>query len=295
LVQENQLDALMGDKSNRALIKARLKMKRSDVNLGVAFAERNATARMLGDTAIRLAKAFNNLKRGQVRSAMNVLGISSSKREPRGSNAPRKWLELQYGWKPFASDIFGACNALSKRDKSDWVVTAKAQVREEYKFMKTWTSLDYGNGIADAEVGAFVRIDALPQNDLVMSLASLGITNPLLIAWELVPFSFVVDWALPIGTWLDSIDAMLGYGTSYTSTTTLIRCRWSGSGAYGKWANNPSVTIRNNYKEWKRYVKLVRTAQAGVPLPTFPGLKDPASLSHMANGLSLLASAFGKR
>lgn len=34
--------------------------------------------------------------------------------------------------------------------------------------------------------------------------------NPLEIAWELVPFSFVIDWFIPIGDWLGSLDALKG-------------------------------------------------------------------------------------
>lgn len=294
LVTEDTLSLLAAPLANRALIKARSKLKRSDVNLGVAFAERDATARLLGDTATRLGKSFNNLKRGRVRAAMRDLGILNSRREPRGSNVPNKWLELQYGWKPLLSDVFGACQALSKQDRSNWRVTAKASelVRSEYRAI--WDSFDAGSGEAQAECGAFVRIDALPGNDLTMSLSSLGVTNPLLIAWELVPYSFVVDWALPVGAWLESIDAMLGYEDSSYSASTLIRCSWHGTGRRRPPDQNGFV-VDNVYQESKKFVSLVREASNSVPLPHFPSLKDPRSLGHMANGLALLSSAFSRR
>lgn len=293
LVTESSLNGLASPLANRALIKARGKMKRSDINLGVAFAERNATARLLGDTAGRLGKAFNNLKRGRVRAAMRDLGISNARREPRGSNVPNKWLELQYGWKPFLSDVFGACDALSRRDNSDFRVTATASVTNNQTYTREWIGFDAGIGGAQATIGAFCRIDAIPENDLKISLASLGVTNPALIVWELVPYSFVVDWALPVGEWLESLDALLGYGTSSTSTSTFIRCIWKGVGTTRP--PQSGFQTKNEYIESKRFVKLTRVATSGVPLPTFPGLKDPRSLGHMANGLSLLASAFGRR
>jgi hypothetical protein len=278
---------------NACLIEARTKLKKTDVNLGVAFAERNATARLLGDTASRMGKAFNNLKRGRVRSAMNYLGISHKSREPRGSNVPNKWLELQYGWKPLISDVYGACNALSKRDKSDWRVTAKASRTSRQVWTATFSNTDAGIGVAQSDTYAFVRIDALPENELIISLASLGITNPLLIAWELVPYSFVVDWALPVGTWLDSIDAMLGYQNASSSRSVLTRANWEETGI--RTPTNPSGGyVENKYRGYKKLVKLIRNV-GGVPLPTFPRIKDPRSLGHMANGLALLASAFGRR
>lgn len=277
---------------NRALIDARVKMKQKDVDLGVAFAERNATARLLGDTSRRMAKSFNNLKRGRVRAAMRDLGIANSHREPRGSNVPNKWLEMQYGWKPLISDVYGACDALSRSPRETWRVTSRAQVTRQMQWRKTFTGIEAGICEARSECGAFVRIDALPGNDLIMSLASLGITNPLLIAWELVPYSFVVDWALPVGTWLDSLDALLGFEDITISSSAFTKAQWLDRGIVLTDPNG--FTAKNDYVGTKTVVKLVRTASNSI-LPTFPEIKDPRSLGHMANGLALLASAFGRR
>lgn len=280
---------------NRALIKARIKMKQASVNLGVAFAERNATARLLGDTASRIGKAFINVKRGQIRAAMRELGILHAARMPRGSNYTQKWLELQYGWKPLLSDVFGACEALSKAPLSDWRVTAKAYCQSQGLWSAVTQQFTTGQGagicVAEAQRGAFCRIDALPSNDLIMSLSSLGITNPGLIAWELVPGSFIVDWALPIGQWLESIDALLGFEDAYVSQTAFLECDWRDVGrdqtdSFGnRW--------HNEYSGTRRRIAVRRVASKGVPLPTFPRIKDPRSLGHMANGLALLAGAFG--
>lgn len=286
----SETDVVEAGHDEKALIKARLSLKASNINLGVAFAERKQTALLLGDTASRLAKSFNHLRRGEVRRAMNDLGISSKKHEPRGSNAPRKWLELQYGWKPLLSDVYGAADALNKRDAGDWRVTAKGRsTGEDRVYSKEWHLMGAGKGVAKAKTQAFCRIDALPSNAGLIALTSLGVTNPLLIIWERVPFSFVVDWALPIGNYLDSLDALLGYTDAFTSTSVLSRGQWSSEGVK---EIEGVLTYENSYFEAKRYVRLNRTAGSGVPLPTFPRLKDPRSLGHMANGLALLAGAF---
>ncbi len=291
----NESDAVDFTLANAALIAARVKMKKADINLGVAWAERNRTAQLLGDTATRIARSFNNLKRGRVRAAMRELGIANSRREPRGSNVPRKWLELQYGWKPLVSDVYGACNALSRQDRSDWRVTAKAQKNRNYELRKQFlASYERSDCVAKVENGAFARIDALPSNDLTMSLASLGISNPLLIAWELVPYSFVVDWAFPVGAWLESLDAMLGYGASSTSVTTFARVEWLENG-FNSIDPSTGVIYTNNWSGSKKMVRVIRAVSDNVPLPTFPSIKDPRSLGHMANGLALLASAFSRR
>lgn len=292
LTEANLMDPWL---ANAALIEARNKLKSTDINLGVAFAERAQTARLLGSTASSIAKSYTALRHGKIRHAMNLLGISSSRSQPRGSNAPRKWLELQYGWKPLLSDVFGACEALSKRDKTDWRVTAKSTKQGTYTNSKTYGNVSVrtpGSSRVQVRRGAFVRIDALPANETLISLASVGVTNPLLIAWELVPFSFVVDWAFPVGSWLESLDAYLGYSSATTSTSQLVRAEWFEEG--GDYENSSWHTF-GQWTGGKRVVRLVRSVANGVPLPHFPRIKDPFSFQHMANGLSLLATAFGKR
>lgn len=251
---------------------------------------------------MRLAKAATQMRIGQYRNAMRSLGILGNVKQPRGSNWTNHWLQSQYAWRPLLSDIHGSCNALSKRDKRDWRVTATASSRDK----ESWSVSRYPQGStyptgnfdacrneATRERGVFVRIDCLPGNDLTMSLSSLGVTNPLLVAWELVPYSFVVDWFLPVGNWLNSLDALLGYTDIYSSVTTYNRCKWKDVGLSKTWSKN--AYIKNDYIGTKEIIEVKRTASAGAPFPSFPSIKDPRSLGHMANGLSLLAQAFGRR
>jgi hypothetical protein len=190
------------------------------------------------------------------------------------------------------SDIYGTADALSKRPKGDWRVTAKGTKSQKDLFTATWGDFDAGYGTAEVTSKAMTRIDCLPQNEAIISLASLGILNPLEVAWEVTPFSFVVDWVYPIGDWLNSLDAMLGYGSAYTSTSVFVKMKWSEVGRSIPY-NSISV-VENSYKGSKYVVKLNRSASSGVPMPTLPPLKDGRSLGHMANGLALLSQAFGR-
>jgi hypothetical protein len=44
-------------------------------------------------------------------------------------------------------------------------------------------------------------------------MASIGLINPSTVVWELIPFSFVVDWFLPIGNFLHGLSALTGTST----------------------------------------------------------------------------------
>lgn len=279
-----------------ALTDARLDMKSADVNLAVAFAERNQTARLVGDTALKLTRSVRSLRRGDFQRAAKHLGIVNP-RKPRGSSVTSKWLELQYGWKPLLSDVYGATEALSKRGRHDWIVTAKAARKERINVSKRTENAYYiREDRANGWKGVYVRVDAIPKNDLLKSFTSLGVTNPLLVAWELVPFSFVVDWFLPIGNYIDTLDAMLGYGESWCSisefcTVDAVSQLVSGT-VEGTLNRHYDITASATASKLE-YRRLERSASNTVPLPVMPHFKNPASLGHMANGLSLLAQAFG--
>jgi hypothetical protein len=272
-------------------------MKQSDVNLGIAFAERNKTAQMLGDTMSSIARAYRHLRRGEWKKTCDELGIGRQK--PRGNNVPKQWLGYQYGWKPLLSDVYGSVEALAKRNNRDWRVTGKGNANSTEQVGDEFFGSAGGYRVAaKGERGVFVRIDAIPENDLMRSFSQLGITNPLLIAWELVPFSFVIDWALPIGQFLDSLDAMLGYGPTWCSITEFSDWRFRMDSVGGDYVGTDGYINQYKYSTapgTRRRLAVKRTVLRSVPLPSLPRLKDPRSLGHMANGLALAASILGGR
>jgi len=283
---------------DRALITALAALKGKNVDLGVAFAERKQTAEFVSDTIGSIVSSVRNLKRGRVRKAMADLGLTHKAREPRGSNWPRKWLELQYAARPLYSDIYGSVVALSKRDAGDWRVTAKGSASKEIS--RTRPPSGGGNvgeyyGTLNGSLGVRVRIDALPSAGPLAAARSVGLTNPALIAWELVPFSFVVDWALPIGDYLNSLDAYLGFDSWYIVTSVRSEGIWVGTGRSPFPTATPDRNgIENNFREYKRIFSLSRTVSTEKLLPVMPRFKDPTSLSHLATSLSLLTQVFGK-
>jgi len=59
------------------------------------------------------------------------------------------------------------------------------------------------------------------------------LTNPALVAWELVPFSFVADWFVPIGSWLTAIAPLIGITPQDVFRTVFSEESYETGGAYG--------------------------------------------------------------
>jgi hypothetical protein len=276
---------------NRAIIQALTNLKDQKVNLGQAFTERRMTANLLTSSVNRIARSVELLRRRKLKEAWKVLGG-----DPR--QLPGSWLEYQYGWRPLMSDLYGSCEALadSQHRLHDWVVTVKGVAREKV-VKQTFYPADGtpGAGWLDTvhKQGVFVRLDYHPGNAFKQALTSLGFTNPLQLMWEAVPYSFVVDWFLQVGDYLNVLDAAHGmqFKSGSRSERREVVARFKGGGA--TWASGNYKILADQYASRKRLVKLDRIKYDASPLPSLPTLGTGLNLTRFANGVSLLSQALG--
>jgi len=271
------------------------------VNLGVMFGERRQTANLVASTANRIVNTVRALKNRNLKGAMTELGIrsdfSSLSRRHRGLSVPEAWLELQYGWKPLLSDVYGSCEELLNRHKErPPVITVKCSAHEEL----SETTIRGPNEIAwpavifkkTGSVHGSARVRFAVDNSLIQLQNRTGIINPLAVAWELVPWSFVVDWFLPVGQFLGN----LGYGAGLSVISGSYSFR-----SQTQWTGKPESTTKrgSSYTQShsggtidEKFDGFSREAFSSWPPVPLPHFKDPLSLGHVANALSLLATAF---
>lgn len=306
--------------ANKAIIGARLNLKGQKINVAVAFNERKQTANLISSTATRVAKAIKAVKKGNLRDLRNAIGITRASPWPKGFNkkqsrmlakkakggdkdaAHQLWLEHRFGWMPLLSDVHGAAEALAEADLAD---------PQRYSFsVKRSASTSYGSsGTASKDqlafgafprhvdwrikgtMGAMVRFDAFMENPALQQAAALGLTNPLAIAWEAVPFSFVADWFVPIGNYVNAMDATLGWNFRAGSISRRIKQK-----------GTASQRARYDYPEWKNLTvsgyascqswSLQRSVLTSFPYPATIFPKNPLSTSHVVSALALLRQVF---
>jgi hypothetical protein len=124
--------------------------------------------------------------------------------------------------------------------------------------------------------------------------AQTGFTNPLNLAWEILPFSFVLDWFLPIGPYLETLSAFDGLVLVDGSKTEFMK-------------QDVTLVVRlsevvMSSQPWRKMsesafysrdtVKHTRTKLTEWPKMRFPSLKNGVSITHAANALALLTAAF---
>lgn len=210
------------------------------------------------------------------------------------------WLEYSYGWKPLLSDIHShaeaAANIMLERQNIVLVESATAERKWARVRRTNQNESRYNADKTSIEARVTTKVRFTREN--LGALQILGLTNPLLVAWELVPFSFVVDWFLPIGNAIENMSATDGltFHSGYVSTkvieeTESIVRSYDGPISYNGGQRFPSGSGIARTKN----VRFSRDLLNSFPKPALPSFKDPRSFSHAGSAIALLNSLFLSR
>lgn len=253
----------------------------ASTSLPQIFAERGQTFNMLASSMKRLSDWYRSFRRGR---------NPFTGRSCNGNNAADLWLEYTYGWVPTVSDVYGLMDLKNLTPPSPLLKVKKDGYLKKDLYtthkLHPWegTTLEYRR---EYVVNGRVTIRAIVEvSDPSIAFAnSLGLLNPAALAWELLPYSFVVDWFLPIGTWLNNQTALWGLSLTQQSTTKTQRV----VGSYQPRSYGPNIAAVEQNDPWFEIYKDRTLTIPSVPLPR---LKNPFSPSHAISALALLKQTF---
>lgn len=281
---------------DQCVTRALSKLKSANVNFAQSIGERAQTAKLVGNNFSRVASIIGAVASRDWRRLKQEL------RPPALHDA---WLEAQYGIRPLYGEIYGAVKELYDRESILDRVRATVTAKQSDNFVIEGSVAQSGpevNWLVPYRIRGshkcFVRLDYV-QNDNCRPLADwsrLGITNPLLLAWELLPWSFVVDWAIPIGGYFNTLDAALGWefkgGSVSKKTTQLKRAQTARvHPMHGQlWWLDGTMQASGEGKD----MYFSRLAYSSSPLPHLPRFNTNASAEHVANGIALLNASLTK-
>lgn len=284
-----------------SLVKAYDKLNRPDAfDVGVLLGE-------LPQTFSLLRKPLNALVRhtcaAKFRPLFTIAGMTGSllgtcvKNLRRSSTASRSladlWLEYLYGWRPLAMDIgkiVDLYNIQSQRlENTLRTKKAKTETTSEWSGTGT-TGADLVNfavtdrGTVWDKYVAGVNYKCKTGVESVLHSNGLSARDIPNVAWELIPFSFVVDWFYNIGPWINasmpnpSVEVLGNFISRKCSETasrnivTLI---------YGSYSTPMAGRVITSYRMLDRVVNR--------PLPALPSRKfDLADFRRLITSCSLL-------
>jgi hypothetical protein len=137
------------------------------------------------------------------------------------------WLEYRYGWRILYFDMVDIANALA--DLED--VRGRFSERAGSSTSKTTiTDASYSS----VDFSMTVRVIESKKVSLRGSVTA-DITppkfrfNPVLTAWELIRFSFIIDWFIGIGSWLESMSLLAFSSGQVAAGGVKITCQKNGT------------------------------------------------------------------
>lgn len=278
------------------------KTREHSFNLGVAMGESRDTLRMAEEAVLTVGGVIRDLRHGQLKNAAHKLGLthksyknSKSGSLVRGKTLQDRWLELQLGWLPTLGDVQSAAIATAKAQN---VINRRTRVQGFTAVQANYQPSDSPSNVpgkGDVVYKRSFRYYLSEKNNSRPSFAeNMGLDDPFSIAWELIPMSFVFDYFIPVGDYLQAInslpklDGSLWYTDSREWNATSLApvqnhqfyasCKTS--------ANGCSV---ERYRETTSGL-----AAMDLPLPTFNKLSKALSPIRFGNMLALtMSSAFG--
>lgn len=184
-------------------------VKGHDFHLGIFLGEGKQAANMVVSNLQKIGYSMLHLRRGNFSEASKALGVSARPTKLHPRDIAGRWLELQYGWGPLLSDVYNAQVAFAKLANEPRVW----EFRVTQSSGKRATSRIESPGSAQWEItytGQTRTIGTIIYRctEQLSVARSLGLTDPVAVAWELVPYSFVFDWFLPIGSYLENLNVI---------------------------------------------------------------------------------------
>lgn len=259
---------------------------RGGLDLSTALAESSQTFRML-----------NNIRK--VERHFKSLG---------GRRWADEWLELSYGWLPLLSDLYKSAGELLEVAPTFAKFTGSAKLAEQSshgsRIISTSTDLT-GIGtrlrenvdtkpIFDRTNICKFTVNLKPPSS-IQGVSRWTSLNPLTIAWELMPYSFVIDWLIDVGSYLRDTETAFLYNSAFQSgfVSEIWAYKVAENIAYNSHGSGivpeGNVVTKLLTKAERDALVFKRTVLTSYPLPRLPSVKTDFSWRRHISAAALLA------
>lgn len=270
--------------------KIRKKLYGSQFAFLTFLAEGPEALAMIGAAAERIGAAIWCLKRGRWNELARALTLDPrvlKQRVNRVRGLSNKWLELSYGWLPLVQDMEAGAQYLAQANQNNTSPSRVRVSRNEEKVTNPppWTFSSSNLTRFDREI---TRTSAT-LTVYLSRVASPYVPNIYTVAetlWEKVPYSFIGDWVMPIGSLLSALKTRADVSGKFVySVKRTFTCDRPVANPYLSTRGLPVMGL-NQYVE----VHFDRTVSTELIVPPLMAFTPSLDMSWMraANAISLL-------
>jgi len=283
----------------------------NDVGLGmdgtlVASTLVNAAAIELGQT-IRMFKDPFGLLSGRLLTGRKTARQLSKD----GANV---WLENRYGWQNFIRDVGNVAGAVSKAMRhinylqsqiGRWT-PVRSRRQDVFTLSVPHPSIGFGGypvyvsteckGLRIQRTSTFSLQLKRDESFRILSpiayvMQALGVTDVYATLWEVLPFSFVVDWFFNVSKWAANTTIYKVMQHQVRNCCYSVDCEWRGdfelfSTAFDNHGNSKSeISLQNDVLVRKTYER-----ELGFPPDSYTsGFFGGFTITHLADSAALIA------
>lgn len=209
------------DSGGAAMTRALNKLTGDRATFGESLVETRTTLDMIRNR-IRLLWAFGRaLRNGKLDEAARLLKFdpgSTAKEKLKKMSADNRiasgYLEFMFGILPVVNDIENGlkiyAEGLATRGQK---IESRSGGHRSSKRRENWQQSSHGLRTGKASVKGRVT------NERARNLNSQGLLNVPLEVWNALPFSFVFDWFVPVGTLLGAMSGSAGLAADYSQVS----------------------------------------------------------------------------
>jgi len=257
------------------------------------------------DTLAKIGLSFRNvindlLLQKNRRLLRGLASYNYKKSKSIRNDLSNTWLEARYGLTPLIYEFDNVMKELARfKSVNRWEIALSFLARSSSKtthyskssFSGQFVDLNWDRTVTStvkASAGVFFKVSDRTTQGILAQWASVRPKDLLSVAWELVPFSFVVDWFTNVGQWLTGMpfDVSVQYGPSFVTVQE---------------KKEDSITGLNSIYASPDYGSLGRVALGGDVVssffykrtknpayPTYPLLDCNIMLRHLVDSMCLV-------
>lgn len=298
--RENKTLSVGSDLLNKAKTKCMEAIAQSKFDASEFVAGAVQTVTMLRSILITLAEVLVEIHRYKYLRAARLLG----RKLPRSpKDAADAWLQLQYGIRPLVSDASALIEKLKEQLASgELLLKSTGTQTEPLTDSQVFGTRPIGqtipfvvtsnNSKRSAKVECVYRI----SDTAAKAYASVNFTNPFYLGWVATPYSFLVDWLVPVGDWLNGMGAALGceFHSAWITQRLQVDAEAHGpnvnvtGGSFGLSFHKPVQLPKTRYE----VMVIQRNVLGTWPRPELYVNRSPfRSSTRLANALALAVSS----
>lgn len=298
------LPTMSTDARTKAMSKFYEKIRSSEVSLNTSVGEARESLQMMASIARSARRVISDLRKIAIDAVIN---------RPRGKRLLKKltkksikdphltvsglWLGWSVGLKPLINDCENIRNHALKGlgEGAEFHVKARASHQRD-SYVTIPGGIETYKVDERVEYGALIRI----LDTHMFENWRAGLTARPTLLWELTTLSFVVDYFINIGQWLELYEASLlnnGFqlvgGTGYCTTVTKESRTKEFSKSY-----TPSSPVDLTYARLamsEDKTRKSRTLISQLPTPGAPVVKIPRAAEPLLNCAALLSGLIGRK